>query len=357
VFSVINPISARMSLPFKRLPPLGLSRVFARLHQRDNEADVISRTPIPEANQFARGITAILNVGSGSQRQHELAEIVTRVFAENGIDIDVQLAHRPADIPRFTRAAIESRKSMVMAGGGDGTISTVASVLSGTGTLLGVLPCGTFNYFARLLGIPLDPEAATRACIDGEIKSVPLGEVNGRVFLNNASMGLYPALLRQREESYKRWGRSQFIAYISAAWGLVRPRSHLEIDMIVDGKEKRFFTPLIFSASNRNQIEEFGMPGAPCIDQHKLAFYVLPPVGRLGLLRLGWRMIRRKLTPAKDFQLLCSDEAHVHTRRRTITVAYDGEFERMESPLTFRLKPDAVRVLVPRQTSRQENAA
>jgi diacylglycerol kinase family enzyme len=99
------------------------------------------------------------------------------------------------------------------------------------------------------------------------------------------------------------------------------------------------------------------MPGAPCIDQQKLAFYVLPPVGRLGLFRLGWRMIRRKLTPAKDFQLLCSDEAHVHTRRRSITVAYDGEFERMNTPLTFRLKPDAIRVMVPRQTSREENAA
>ena len=318
---------------------------------------MISPIPFPEANRFPRGVTAILNVGSGSQRQHELAEIVAHVFAENDIGLDVQLVHRPVDIPRFTRAALDSRRSMVLAGGGDGTISAVASALSGTETLLGVLPCGTFNYFARLLGIPLDPEAAARACIDGEIKGVPLGEVNGRVFLNNSSMGLYPALLRQREESYKRWGRSQLIAYISAAWGLVRPRSHLEIDMIVEGKQKRFSTPLIFAASNPHQVEEFGMPGAPCIDQHKLAFYVLPPVGRLGLLRLGWRMIRRKLTPAKDFQLLCSDEAHVHTRRRSITVAYDRELERMNTPLTFRLKPDAIQVLVPRPTSIEENAA
>ena len=318
---------------------------------------MIPPIPSPEANRFPRGVTAILNVGSGSQRQHELAEIVTHVFAKNDIDIAVQLAHRPVDIPRFTRAAVGSGRSMVLAGGGDGTISAVASALSDTETLLGILPSGTFNYFARLLGIPLDPEAAARACIDGEIKSVPLGEVNGRVFLNNSSMGLYPALLRQREESYKRWGRSQFIAYISAAWGLVRPRPHLEMDMLVEGKQKRFSTPLIFAASNRHQIEEFGMPGAPCIDQQKLAFYVLPPVGRLGLFRLGWRMIRRKLTPAKDFQLLCSDEAHVHTRRRSITVAYDGELERMNTPLTFRLKPDAIRVMVPRQTSHEENAA
>ena len=318
---------------------------------------MISHTPLPDTNLFPRGVTAVLNVGSGSQRQHELAEIVTRIFAENGIGIDVQLAHRPADIPRFTRAAVQAGRSMVLAGGGDGTISTVASVLSGTKTLLGVLPCGTFNYFARLLGIPVDPEAAARACIDGEIKSVPLGEVNGRVFLNNASIGLYPALLREREETYKRWGRSQLIAYISAAWGLLRQRSHLEVDMIVEGKSKRFFTPMIFAASNPYQVEEFAMPGAPCIDQHKLAFYVLPPVGRLGLLHLGWRMIRKKLTPAKDFQLLCSEEAHVHTRRRAITVAYDGEFERMNTPLTFRLKPDAITVLVPRSSSREESAA
>jgi len=181
--------------------------------------------------------------------------------------------------------------------------------------------------------------------------------VNGRVFLNNASMGLYPSLLREREQTYKRWGRSQMMAFLSGAWGLVRRHPYLNIDMLVEGKQKTFTTPLIFAASNRHQIEEFGLPGSPCVDQDKLAFYVLPPVSRLGLLRLGWRMLRRKLTPSKDFQLLCSEEAHVHTQRRTITVAYDGELQRMNSPFTFRLRPDSIRVLVPRETSKVESAA
>lgn len=346
-----------MSLSCRRLATAVITSV-ADCIQRTNEAShLTSRAPIQNPEQFPSGVTAVLNVGSGAQRQHELTDLVARVFAEYNIECDLRLARHPRDIPRFTREAVKAGRNMVLAGGGDGTISTVASVLCGTQTVLGVLPCGTFNYFARLHGISVDAEAALRACIEGQVSSVPLGEVNGRVFLNNASMGLYPSLLKEREETYKRWGRSQLMAFLSGAWGLVRPHPYLDIDMIVEGKQKTFVTPLIFAASNCHQIEEFGLPGAPCIDQQKLAFYVLPPVGRLGLLRLGWRMLRRKLAPSRDFQLLCSEEAHVHTRRRSMTVAYDGELQRMNSPLAFRLRPDAIRVMVPRETPKSENAA
>jgi diacylglycerol kinase family enzyme len=98
------------------------------------------------------------------------------------------------------------------------------------------------------------------------------------------------------------------------------------------------------------------MAGAACIHQGKLAYYVLPPVGRLGLLKLGLRMVRRKLTPATDFHLLCSDAIHVRTRARSLSIAYDGELVRLKSPLTFRMRPDALRVLVPNPQQEQSAA-
>jgi len=319
---------------------------------------VSSRTQTHERSIFhPDDITAVVNVGSGEQKQHEIAEILRTVFSGQDAALQVRFAKHPRDIFIETRRAVDAGRRLVLACGGDGTISAVASVLAGTETLLGVLPSGTFNFFARLLRVPLDLEGAARTLFDGEVEEVSLGEVNGRVFVNNASIGLYPSLLREREELYSRWGRSQFAAYVAAAWGLLRRRRYLEVEVILDDKKKTYLTPMIFAAHNRYQIEEFGMPGGPCIDQGRLAFYVLPPTGRLGLLRLGWRMLRRSLRPAQDFHLLCSNEALIHTKRSALNVAYDGELVRMNSPFVFRLRSKAIRVLIPRSPDSVSEAA
>jgi diacylglycerol kinase family enzyme len=291
--------------------------------------------------------TAILNLGSGKQQQQQLADKLARLFDERGGELRIGFARRPQDIYAFARDAVSEQRPIVLAGGGDGTISAVASVLANSNTSLGVLPLGTFNYFARRLSIPLDIEEAARLCFDGEVRSISLAEVNGRVFLNNASVGLYPSMLKIREKAYRRFGRSQFLAYLSAIRALLLARSHVQVSIEAGGKQQAMRTPLVFAVNNAYQLEEFEAQGSECVRGGRIAVYVLPPVGRAGLLRIGWKMLRRKLQPQEDFRLVCSKNVIVETRRPQVRVAYDGELTQMRAPLEFRVREDALRVLVP----------
>ena len=266
--------------------------------------------------------------------------------AEYG-DVNIQLARRPQDIYARARAAVESGHELVIAGGGDGTISGIASVLAGTGCKLGVLPLGTFNYFARRLAIPPDIERAICVCFEGEVRTIPLGDVNGRTFLNNASIGLYPTMLKTREKAYRRIGRNQLSAYVSGLYSLARANDYHCVTMSVGNERNTFRTPLIFAAANAVQVDSFGVPGSGCPQSGKLAFYILPPVGRAALVRLGWRMVMRQLDPGKDFSLVCAERAEVTTRREYLKVAYDGEIEVLRSPLSFCLRPNALNVMCP----------
>ncbi len=307
---------------------------------------MLSRLPAFDAAQIRA--TAILNPGSGAQKQQEFAEELSRVFEEHGGDLRIGLARDSKHIYQFAREAVAEHCPLVLAGGGDGTISAVASVLAGTDTALGVLPMGTFNYFARRLGIPLDIGAAARLCFEGEIRPVSLGEVNERIFLNNASIGLYPSMLREREKTYRRFGRSQFLAYYAALLTLIETRRHMKVFVTTRHEQHEMRTPLVFAVNNSYQLEQYELEGSECVKEGGMATYILPPVGRMGLLRLGWRMLRRNLEPHTDFKLVCSEGMRVETSRSTIDVAYDGEMERMQTPLTFRVRKDALRVLVPR---------
>lgn len=304
-------------------------------------------SPVPLSGRAPTLCTIILNAGSGSQRQQEVAAVLRKVCADFG-EISIRLARRPQDIFSFARAAVTGGQDLVVAGGGDGTISAVASVVAGTGCTLGVLPLGTFNYFARRLRIPQELESAVRTCFEGEGTTVSLGEVNGRVFLNNASIGLYPTMLKAREETYRRFGRSQLAAYISGLFSLARTRRYHHVEMTVDGERYSFRTPLVFAASNAEQVKSFGVPGSECLERGNLAFYILPPVGTAGLVRLGCKMVLRRLDPGRDFKVMCAEQVVVDTRRPFVRVAYDGEMETMRSPLVFRWRPDALRVMVPR---------
>jgi len=305
---------------------------------------MLSHLPVPAPVRA----TAILNLGSGSQRQQEVAETLAEIFAQQGADLRIGYASRINDVYFFARDAVAERRPIVLAGGGDGTISAVASVLAGTDTALGVLPLGTFNYFARDLGVPLDLEGAARLCFEGTVRAVALAEVNGRVFLNNASLGIYPTMLREREETYRRWGgRSQLAAYIAGFLGLFRTHRYLRLEMSTGNKIRNFRTPLMFAAHNLHQVEAFGITGADCVREDSLAFYIVPPVGRAGLLRLAWLMFRGRLDVGADLQFVCSSEARVETRRPVVNVAYDGEVERMRSPLHFRVRQSALKVVAP----------
>lgn len=298
---------------------------------------------------MAKSIEVILNARSGSQRANEVCEIIARVFQESGRSFHISVANGP-EIGRIAKEKAASDCEILVAGGGDGTICGVAEASLGKGKILGVLPLGTFNYFARNLDIPLEPEAAARVILDGRPVHARVLDLDGRLVLNNASIGIHPAILLKRRRLYRRWGRNQLNAYLSVILTAFQPPPRLRVRLATDEGEVVRETPLVMVCSNAFQIETFALAGVECLEEKKFALYVARPGGRFTILRLGMRTLLRRLRLAKDYEVICTAEVAIETmRRRRVRAAVDGELERLESPMRFRVDPHELRVLVPRE--------
>lgn len=294
-----------------------------------------------------QGVEVILNAGSGAGAAEELRRLVAEGFRKHGVEAHVRLVRGGEQLAAAARRAAEGGAGRVVAGGGDGTINAVASALLGTGKSLGLLPVGTFNYFAKSLRIPTDLEGAIRTAAVGRDAEVDVGEVNGRLFINNASIGLYPSVIRQREQEYRRWGRRQFVAYAAVARALLQRSPFMWVRIETQGVGSSARTPLVFVGTNRYQIEEFGLPGGDCVGRGGLAVYVARPTGWAGLVRLASQALLGRLHGERSLHLMCAGEAKVETRRGRVPVALDGEVVLLETPLLFAKRPAALKVAVP----------
>lgn len=308
--------------------------------------EALVRTPTAERGGARRRIDVILNSGAGTLDKQALAESITRTLTERGADPRVYVVHG-AELRATAEASATGDAAVVAAGGGDGTILTVARHLVGTGKALGVLPLGTFNYFARNLQVPLDLEPALQMLADGQCRQVDVGEVNGSLFLNNASIGLYPTVLAERERTYRRFWRSQFIAYVSVATVLLRSPSFLNLTLTADGQLMSRRTPLLFVGTNAHQMESFAIAGRECLDSGRLTFHVTRPMGAWALMRLALRALVRGLHGAHEFETLCAQDILVGMRRPRVRVAMDGELHLMDTPLRITLRRAALRVVGP----------
>jgi diacylglycerol kinase family enzyme len=269
--------------------------------------------------------------------------------ARLGVTCDIVSVRTPSHVVEAAARAAESNYDIVIAGGGDGTVNAVAGELVRTEKHLGVLPLGTFNYFAREMEVPTELEAAFRTCFEGETRSVTVGEVNGRIFLNNASIGLYPVILAAREQTYRRWGRAKFLAYWSMLTALLRLRVDMKLTITSDGDRRIVSTPLLFVARNATQLEEFRVPGVRCVSEDGFSVYALRSLGKLGLLRVAWRTLAGKLEQHYDFEMVCTNALRVESRRMLRTVAFDGERVKMLAPLEFRVRKLALGIRVPKK--------
>lgn len=292
----------------------------------------------------------ILNAASGGQQQSAAAEQLRSLGKNLAFACDIVIAKSDA-IRQIARNARDSGYQRVIVGGGDGSINAVASELANSNIIMGVLPLGTFNYFARELNVPLDLQQSFEICSRCEVEELTTGEVNGQIFLNNASIGFYPHVLSVREDTYKRFGRSKLVAYASVLLALGRWRLNKRLTLEIDGELHTVRTPMVFIARNASQLEEFSLVGPTCIDKDGLVVYVLPPVGRLGLLKLAWRVFRRRVQPFVDVQVFCARSITIRSNRRTVNVAIDGERFSMTYPLKIVARPKSLKVIVPPQAT------
>ncbi|HEV3409204.1 MAG TPA: diacylglycerol kinase family protein [Chthoniobacterales bacterium] len=288
----------------------------------------------------------ILNRGAGKPAANAegSGEAIRRLFRERAQEVRV-LEGR--DLRALTREAASGADERIVAAGGDGTINAVASVLAGSGKILGVLPLGTLNHFAKDLGLPTDLEEAARALLSGRVARADAAEVNGRVFINNSSLGIYPHIVRDREAQQERLARGKWTAFFWATLRALRRFPFMTLTITLEGNRLVRRTAFLFVGNNEYQIAGFNLGGRKCMDAGKLGLYLTHRTGRLGLFRLAFRALLGRIEQAKDFDTYCVEEATIESRRPSLLVATDGEVSVLKTPLYYRARPRALRVIVP----------
>jgi len=291
-------------------------------------------------------IEVIINASSGAGNRAEVQQRLAEAFNAIGADARISLASNGVEVVRLAQSAARSDAERVVAGGGDGTINSVAAAIIESDKTLGILPFGTMNHFARDLNLPLDLDAAVETIAAGHAVRVDVGDVNGRIFLNNSSLGLYPRIIREREKQ-QRLGWGKWPAYLWAALEVLRRYPFLEIRLGVDGKEVTGRTPFVFVGNNVYEMERLNIGSRARLDKGELSLYTTNRTGRLGLIRLALRALFGGLRQERDFLAFTAKELWIGTQSKRVRVALDGEVTVMAPPLHYRVRPGALRVLAP----------
>lgn len=302
------------------------------------------------AQAAARDITVILNLGSGSASKLQLREQIEQTLSAHAGGWRVIEVKRGADIAAIGAEAVEAARrngGIVVAAGGDGTIGTIASLCCRSGVPLGIIPAGTFNYFARELHIPGDAAGAAALLMTGVPRRVAVGFVNEHLFLVNASFGVYSKVIRAREQDVSRFGRSRVVAVLSALAALLRGRHRYAVRISANGVEQVRRTAMVFAGNSSLQLEKLALEIARCAEEDRLAVLLLRQASPLGMLRLLLRAALKTLDGDELLEAFCADAFEIETRRRMVDVVADGEIVRCRTPLRFRVERSALQVIVP----------
>lgn len=287
----------------------------------------------------------VLNVYSGPRRQAAHSQLV-ELFFNHGIKAQIFPCASGAAVRVQAETAVRQGYPLIVAAGGDGTVSTVAGAILGSESVMGVLPTGTFNHFARDAGIPTNLAEAVHTLNSSNVRVVDTAALNGRTFVNTSSIGLYPRLVLERERS-RRTGRGRIEALITAGFSTLRKFDRLYARINAGEKVWEGFTPFIFVGNNSYAIEGSHLAERPSLDGGHLFVCVAASSTRFRFLRLGMEAWLGGLQSNSDFHSLTSRQLSVDSNRRRLPVSLDGEVEYMPAPLRYTAQPRSLRIRVP----------
>ena len=294
-------------------------------------------------NQSATS-TCILN---GASVHSEAARaLISRVSSELGTQARVIVTRTGDELVPVARRAVSEKYARVAAGGGDGTVNAVAGAVAGSEAALGVLPMGTLNHFAKDAGIPLELEDAVRNFFTGQVVTVDVGEVNGRVFVNNSGIGIYPHIVRQRE-AQQRHGYRKPLAFILAVGSVLRRYSRLRVNLhLSEAEALARLTPFVFVGNNRYELVGLEIGRRLSLTSGRLWVCTAPRAGRKALIGMAFRTLTGRLGD-RELNAVEVEEFSVQPASPWVSVSTDGEVSLMAAPLHYRIRPSVLRVIVP----------
>jgi YegS/Rv2252/BmrU family lipid kinase len=287
--------------------------------------------------------TILINRGGGSVGE---TRAIRDALDASGIEGDVEVVDGE-DLHQAAEKAVADGVGLIVAGGGDGTISCVAGAVAGTRTKLGVLPLGTLNHFARDLGIPVDLDEAAKLIASGRTRRVDVAEVNGRVFINNSAIGVYPLMVSDRDEQQEKLGRRKRLAMAIAAARTLLRFSSRRLELTANDRRAQIDTPLLFVGNNDYRLELPGSGTRESLDSGELCVMVLRRKSRLGFLFAVARSLAGRERPADIAKLDDVRQLRVDSKHSRLTISLDGETAEMETPLRYRIRPGALEVIAP----------
>jgi len=298
----------------------------------------------------SRRVFVILNTAAAGFLSHPVREIcglITSRFAAHGIFAEFVLAFGGSLEKHLRDAIADGTVQAVIAGGGDGTIGAIATALVDTGIPLGILPLGRLNHFARDLRIPATLEEALEIITAGHIATVDTGEVSGRIFVNNSSLGAYPLFVIDRERRRRHRGVQRPLALLLAGFTLLRlfPLRRFSVRSAEWSEICR--TPFLFIGNNRYHLELSALGRRDRLDGGELWIYIARQQTRLQLVWFTLKTLLGLTSPASDLRVFHAGSVEIGSRAGSLEVATDGEVARMRPPLHYRIRRASLRVYVP----------
>jgi diacylglycerol kinase family enzyme len=281
----------------------------------------------------------VINAASGNHDAESAIGRISAIFDAAGRRHEILRVTEPAQIATVCAEAVKralGQDGVVVAAGGDGTLNAVAQAVHGRGPAYGVLPQGTFNYFGRAHGIPQDIEASTRALLRARVEPVQVGRVNDHLFLVNASLGLYPQLLEDREAATRQLGRGRWVAFYSGLRTLARHVGQLRLEIEHAQRRRSVITPTLFVGNNQLQLERIGIVEEAALETGRLAAIMVRETSSPALLGLAMRGALGRLGDADKVESFAFRRLSVRPRGSSqVKVALDGEIVWLQAPLVF----------------------
>jgi len=288
-------------------------------------------------------LTVLVNPGAGDEQSSALAEALKSA----GLGASVEEVEGK-DIAKRTAELARRGDPTVAVAGGDGSISAAAGALAGTDTALGILPLGTLNHLARDLKIPFDLEAAAEILANGKRRKIDVAELNGRHFVNNSAIGIYPLMVVDRESQQHRLGRSKRLAMLVASFRTLVRFHHERLRLLVNESESELIdTPLLFVGNNDYRLAFPAAGKRDRLDDGRLCVLVMRKKGVPGLLAATFRALVGLTRPDDMIQIEDVTRLRVSSSRHEIEVSLDGETQCFEPPLDYKIRPLALTVIAP----------
>jgi YegS/Rv2252/BmrU family lipid kinase len=296
---------------------------------------------------MTRPVVVLLNRGGGAvAADPRIRGKVARALKRAGVDAEVELV-AGGDCAVRCRAIAERGDELLIVGGGDGTVSAAASALVATKTVLGILPLGTLNHFARDLGIPTKLADAAKLIAKRPERRVDVAQMNDRIFINNSAIGLYPLLVVDRDSQRKRLGRPKAAAMIIASIRTLARFGHQRLTLTVNDRKAQVDTPLLFVGNNDYRTDLPAAGQRDSLEEGRLCVLVMRKKTRAGFIAASVRALFNRSRADDMVRIGDAQRLRVSSRKHMLAVSLDGEVVRVEPPLDYKIRRKVLRVIAP----------